>query len=169
MWAPCLRKLSLLEVKLGRKVAGFLGGLGLVSWGGGGGGLSCLPISRVLIYPWFQFLDINFDYDSIKKQYTPSTTPVDEVPRHGPALKLNPSPSSPLWTYDDRIADSSTGYQLSQLCRCYYTTVPSSDSVFASNHTPSPTNASVLVPSETSGTRMPVDINAIQYSVAIGL
>lgn len=122
----------------------------------------------------FQFLDINFDYDSIKKQYTPSTTPLDEVPSHGPALKLNtnPFPSSPVWMYDDRIADSSTGYQLTQLCRCYYTTVASSDGACASDHTPSSTSTSstpsVFGPSP-SRTRMPVAVNAIQYSVAIGL
>lgn len=115
-----------------------------------------------------RFLDINFDYDSIKKQYTPSTTaPQEGVSRNSPTPK-NPFPSSPMWTYDDKIRDSSTGYQLTQLCCCYYTTVASSDE---RGSIPSPTAVpSVFSPSEkTRRTRMPVAVNGIQYSVAIGL
>lgn len=119
---------------------------------------------------FLQFLDINFDYDSIKKQYTPSTTPLaEEEPRNGgPVLKLNtnPLPTSPIWTYNDRITDSSTGYQLTQLCCCYYTTVAGRGGGGASNHTSA---SPVFSPSESSGQRMPVSVNAIQYSIDIGL
>ena len=129
------------------------------------------PKSNIL--PLSQFLDINFDYDSIKKQYTPSTVPAGGVTRTSPIPQPNPNPfpSSPLWTYDDRISDCSTGYQLTQLCCCYYTTVSSSDERTNGSHTPSPTVTTAATPSVFSvdKERVPVAVNGIQYSVDLGL
>lgn len=101
---------------------------------------------------------MNFDYDSIKKQYSPSTAPQD---------KDTPTVSPSVWTYNNRISDSSTGYQMAQLCRCFYTAVEASEG--DANRTPPPTTPPPISLGEASGVKLPVTVNEIQFSMDIGL
>ena len=133
-----------------------------------------------------QCLEINFDFDSIKKKFTPSSdTPTGDKVSQGSQLSARtPSPTDyPSWMQDSRIGDSSRGYQLKQLCYCFYTAVPSrsgnggggggngnggstTESAPTSPVTPgSPGEGGQMMP----GPKLPVFLNQIQYSVVVGM
>ena len=129
-----------------------------------------------------QVIDINFDYDSVKKVHTPglhNSEADGDDPCHPP---LSP------WVYNDKINDSSSGYQLTQLCHCYNTVCGDKGQQEGHpNNLLSPgASSSEKLPSggvgggggggrgqEVAGTsqenRVPVIVNSIQYSTAVSL
>ena len=95
-------------------------------------------------------------------------TPTPPVP--------TPTPSTePGWMQDTKVGDTSKGYQLSQLCYCFYTSVSGHRNGGGGGSSPG-TPVSPLSPESDAGVemvlpgpRLPVVINQIQYSIDIGM
>ena len=118
-----------------------------------------------------QVIDINFDYDTIKKQYVPSSPNTEEGRRNSSYYQRSLAPS---WIYNSKINDSSSGYQLTQLCNCYYTVSrrgslmsPLSPDVSGSGKHPGGGGEGKEVPGEVGEDRRPVMVNQIQYSTSV--
>lgn len=93
------------------------------------------------------------------KQYAKRpTSPSSSKPKPAPLSQPPLSPSPGEWSFDDRVRDTKPGFQLTQLCMCYYTN--GNDSAF----TPGPAGAG-----GGKRKRMPVAVSTMQYSVDKGL
>lgn len=96
-----------------------------------------------------QAIEINFDSDSIIKQYVDNSSVFDTKKTCDSATSFN-SPTSPVgqWVFDNKLQDSLPGFQLTQLCSCYrYSQKKGKD----------------------GSKRKPITVSTLQYSVDIGL
>ena len=150
----------------------------------------CMAIKLVHITTALQVLDINFDYDSVKKQYT-SLQPTPDTAQspsaatggggEGSSLEQQqqqppaPSPASVGWVFNEQINDSSSGYQLTQLCHCFSTLTPSFSPVTSPNakslaqHTSEGGAAALSEGGSENRQRVPTIVTVIQYSTDMNL
>lgn len=101
-----------------------------------------------------QAIEINFDSDSIIKQYAGPTTfqAQDSNGSSSTSSTYFSPPSSPIgqWVFEDKVQDSLPGFQLSQLCSCYHYSGPKKGKGEPKR-------------------KIPAKVSTLQYSVDIGL
>ena len=139
-------------------------------------GLLCTE--SVVCWCLLQVLDINFDYDSVKKLYTSLPPSPDDISPLSPVgegeetpIQIAVSPSSSGWVYNEQINDSSSGYQLTQLCHCFSTrsTSPALSPGVKSLGARAPETASTSEPTQENRQRVPSTVTVIQYSTALSM
>ena len=121
-----------------------------------------------ILYYLFQCLEVNFDSDSVVKQYVPGTA---STPKSSTSMSPSPSPAphtSPdaqlstcgQWMFEDKAADVKPGFQLVQV-------------VFCSNHSSNSfsigTNGKECAMSNCSGCLRRITISNMQYSIDMKL
>ena len=136
--------------------------------------LKCAQIIRSLVtnklnmFTLFQCLEVNFDSDSVVKQYVPGSarTPKSSTrmsPSASPASLFSPdiqSSSSGQWVFEEKADDVKPGFQLVQVVFC---------SALSSSSFSGGTNGKESATSDCSGSRKPVTISSMQYSIDMGL
>ena len=123
----------------------------------------CYPITHYCIL--LQYLEVNFDSDSVVKQYVPGSA---STPKSSTSMSpsASPAPLSPgfqsygQWVFEEKVHDVKPGFQLMQVVLC---------SSHSSNSSSGSASGRGSAASTTSGGRKPIMISSMQYSIDMGL